>query len=371
MKEKSTLSIGLRLFGPGLLLLAFVVVAEGYTIIMKGGRRVEIPAQFSVTQTTVTYDAGPQIQVTLQTAAIDIPATERANDEAPGSLLARIGKQLVEPSSQTVNVSAKARRSITNRELETYAQVRRESETAYERRRKELGLPSVAESRARAAADAQLIRQELDEKRSAEKEAESYWRSRASELRSQIAGVDAEMNFLRSRLDEVSVASANTSYTVVSSIFPFGPVGRIGSFARSNMNPLLGNPLGVPVGAPFGVPFGVVPGAFRRPGVFVAPGSHPGGRRGFAIGNTRGRFPVNSGRGFFGRSFAVAPPILPFSDVTSFSSPLGFYDSNYDSSAVMARLDELIGAKAALNARWRELEDEARRAGVPPGWLRP
>ena len=33
--------------------------------------------------------------------------------------------------------------------------------------------------------------------------------------------------------------------------------------------------------------------------------------------------------------------------------------------------EQLNAARAGLSARWRELEDEARRAGAPPGWLRP
>ncbi len=369
MTNKSRFSVGLRHFGPMLLLLTFVVTADAYTIIMKSGRRIEIPAQFNVTLTTVTYDAGSQIQVTLETAAINIPATERANNEAPGSLLARIDKALVSPaetSTETISIIPKARRSVTNRDLEPYAQARRASEVAYERRRKELGLPSVAESRARAAADAQVIWQELDEKRLAERDEESYWRSRASELRAQISGVDAEINYVRSRLDEVS---SNASYSAVSSVSPYGAIGPFGRFGRSNINPLFGNPLGASVGAPFGVPFGAT-NRFRRPAVFVAPGSRSVSHRGFGIRN-RGRNPIYFGRGVFGRPFSVASPILPWTDVTSFNSPFGFYGSDYDSSALVARLDELVGSKAALNAKWRELENEARRAGVPPGWMRP
>jgi hypothetical protein len=38
---------------------------------------------------------------------------------------------------------------------------------------------------------------------------------------------------------------------------------------------------------------------------------------------------------------------------------------------LITRFNELAAARAALLARWRELEDEARRAGAQPGWLRP
>ncbi|MEJ7616287.1 MAG: hypothetical protein WKF30_04785 [Pyrinomonadaceae bacterium] len=44
---------------------------------------------------------------------------------------------------------------------------------------------------------------------------------------------------------------------------------------------------------------------------------------------------------------------------------------NYEYGASTFRLQELETARAGLHARWRALEEEARRAGAPPGWLRP
>ena len=56
-------------------------------------------------------------------------------------------------------------------------------------------------------------------------------------------------------------------------------------------------------------------------------------------------------------------------NVTVFgSSPA--YDYSYERSELITRFNDLAAARAGLNARWRELEEEARRAGVPPGWLR-
>ena len=51
--------------------------------------------------------------------------------------------------------------------------------------------------------------------------------------------------------------------------------------------------------------------------------------------------------------------------------PEMMYDFTYERSALATRFNDLAGIKAGLNARWRELENEAQRAGVPPGWLRP
>src|SRR5829696_7732096 len=71
------------------LALLLPVLASAYTVVLRGGRRVEIPATFTVTKWTLTYEAAPGINVTLQMATIDIPATERANNEPAGALLKR------------------------------------------------------------------------------------------------------------------------------------------------------------------------------------------------------------------------------------------------------------------------------------------
>ena len=88
----------LMLAATRLLAAAFVVVlvavaACAYTIVLRDGRRVEIPAQFSATKATVTYEVSPGLQVTLQMAAIDVSATELANGEQPGGLLNHQGKR--------------------------------------------------------------------------------------------------------------------------------------------------------------------------------------------------------------------------------------------------------------------------------------
>src|ERR1041384_3311291 len=70
-------------------LFAYAIAASAYTVVMRGGKRIEIPSTFSVTNSTLTYEVSPGIQVTLATAAIDIPATEKANNELPGSFLRR------------------------------------------------------------------------------------------------------------------------------------------------------------------------------------------------------------------------------------------------------------------------------------------
>jgi hypothetical protein len=110
-------------------ILMLCATASAYTVVMRGGRRIEIPAQFSVTKTTLTYEAAPGIQITLQMAAIDITATERANNETPGSLLSRVEVRALSELEKSGRAGAPtglrdARasgrgRSITNRDLES------------------------------------------------------------------------------------------------------------------------------------------------------------------------------------------------------------------------------------------------------------
>jgi hypothetical protein len=56
-------------------------------------------------------------------------------------------------------------------------------------------------------------------------------------------------------------------------------------------------------------------------------------------------------------------------------TPYGLAYQNYDFAGERAgliyRLHELETARSAFQARWRALEEEARRAGAAPGWLRP
>src|SRR5215213_7348783 len=118
-----------------------VSVVNAYTVVMRDGRRVEIPNEFTVTNSTLTYEAGNGIQITIQLNAVDIAATERANSEAQGSfrMKANAPKVPVEAISQTRRASAV--RKITNADLEKYRTARVESE----KRRQELGLPSLEE----------------------------------------------------------------------------------------------------------------------------------------------------------------------------------------------------------------------------------
>lgn len=277
---KTVIGWGGHLMSAACLLFVLAVTTSAYSVVMRGGKRIEIPAQFSVTNMTLTYEAGPGFWITLQMAAVDIPATERANNEIPGSLLGRATKEVLPPptSERTSQARAsKALRSLTNRELESFRRVRLESERAYDKRQKDLGLPSLAVMRAQAAADAERLWQE-----SARKRAESEANERASQLQAQIAALSAQLNDLQSRAGEVSSVSADT-FTVYGGVPFFG--------GRSRVNPALFRvPSGVPIGGAFGtfnVPFGSS-SRFHGGRIIIAPGRHVGDRGGFRGGHHQG-----------------------------------------------------------------------------------
>ena len=69
-----------------LILLFLPLSADGYTIVLRDGRRIEIPDHFIVGTSTLTYEAGPGIQITLQLSTVDVAATEKINNESAGSL---------------------------------------------------------------------------------------------------------------------------------------------------------------------------------------------------------------------------------------------------------------------------------------------
>jgi len=253
---------GRRLLFTTSLILALAVTSSAYTVVMRSGKRVEIPAEFTVTRTTLTYEAAPGFLITLQMASIDVPKTERANYEAPGSLLGRVAKQESQPQTTGTADVPRARtasRTITNRQLEHFARSRQESDRAYAQKRKEMGLPPLEVSRAQAAAETDRFWQELQKKR-AQAEADA----RNAELQAQIEALNVQLNELRVRMSQTPSFS-----TIPLPVYGGWPIfDRFGSLG----DPLFLRRFGLPAFSNFNAPFGVRRDFHgRRPGVFVAP----------------------------------------------------------------------------------------------------
>ncbi len=223
-----------RIFFAALFLSLTVSAVSAYTVVMRDGRRVEIPNEFTVTNSTLTYDVGNGMQVTMQLSTVDIVATERANAEAAGALLRRASARevAVEPQRRT-SAGSSAGRTITNADLEKFRRARVENEN----QRRELGLPSLEERQQQVA----LIEDRtLEQVRSMRAQEEAYWRSRAEAARAEAAANEAK--FGRSS-DQVRFVD---SFGAFSGGFPFDGVGfglgggRFNRFDRFETSPFQG-----------------------------------------------------------------------------------------------------------------------------------
>jgi hypothetical protein len=260
---------------------------------MRGGKRIEIPAQFSVTRNTLTYETAPGFWVTLQMAALDIAATERANNEAPGSLLARVSRPEPVQIEDSTPADGRAARSITNRDLEAYAHRRIQSEKAYNERSRELGQPTLEEVHADAAAKDEASWQAWREVQRQRSEAEAN--ARTSQLQAQLAAVSEQLNYLQNSVNAQAQQQDPMSYTYYGGYPDYNSYPVFGGFGRSRINHrLMDLPLNVPVGGAFtgfAVPWGATRGIqFPRRNIFVAPGPVLGRGRGGFFGGNKGSF---------------------------------------------------------------------------------
>jgi hypothetical protein len=358
-----------------LLTLILPASAWAYTVVLRGGRRVEIPQTFTATRTTLTYQYSPGIYITLQLSTIDFAATDHANNEPTGSFLKRLGQQqqatAASSSSQAADAgsamkqsssSSATRRTVTDDDLEAARRARRQSEEAYERRRAELGLPSREESLRLREEEALESREQLRRGQEEEAQSEAYWRSRASELRAEIAALDGEINYLRARLSEIPDSFSTGSYTVLTTVAPLLPFGHGGFPRRFPHRPGLTGHTGFINRHGMGAPNITGRGGFRH-----------GSTRGHVFRNPRGAvtpFGLQQAATAFGLRRHLIAPIFP-TPLTFIGTSFPYDYSFYERDALVARLDDLSARRAGLQARWRVLEDEARRAGALPGWLRP
>lgn len=327
------LSLTSRIVLAAVCLACMASAVAAYTIVMRDGRRVEIPAQFSVGEATLTYEVSPGIQVTVQLAAIDIAATERQNKEPAGAFRRR----MVKTEEEAEQKSGSAKRSITNLDLESFRVARVRSEVAYEQKRKNLGLPSKAEVREDVAARTDSAQENARNVLAHQQQTESYWRDRADALRTEFVANDARINYVQRRLEELPLSYSFGTFTTLS---PFITVDQLA------IRPSLSQPL---------TTVSTAVGPLNRGSVIFG-----GARRGMRPVINPLRFPGARTRPF--RRISSFGPLVAL--------PFDSLDYSYERTALAGELDSLLAHRAELQARWRELEDEARRAGAYPGWLR-
>ena len=273
-----------RLISVTLLTFLSWTIADAYTIVFHSGNRVEIPDVFIVTSNAVVYEAAPNINVSFRLISIDIEATEHANNDSAGSFLRRADAHRVQ-ASQSTTATKNAARTITNRDLEPYERARLRSEETWEKRRKELGLPSLEETRREAARRDAALDEFLAKKR-LEEEAN---KRREHELML-IAEMAARMNATASQGGQYYWPTGNG----------FFDNGMLGSF-DSRFGFGRGFPFGVNHGSPCGFnaspscllthPFSLFnQGSFpARRSIFVAPRTIVGGSRGGGVFVSPGR----------------------------------------------------------------------------------
>ena len=175
-----------RLFVASFLLIFTATAASAYTIVMRNGRRVEIPNTYTLTKSTLTYETAPGIQVTLQLASIDVAATERVNGQMPGSFVSSATAPA--PAEQVQTRQTTAKRSITNQDLEIYRRARVENE----RQRQQLGLPSAEDRRREVEEIDNRTQEQIRDMRS--REELDFWRNRAMSLETQMVTTQAQMS---------------------------------------------------------------------------------------------------------------------------------------------------------------------------------
>jgi hypothetical protein len=214
-----------RLLVASFLLIFTATAASAYTIVMRNGRRVEIPNTFMLTNSMLTYETAPGIQVTIQLTSIDIAATERVNGQTAGSFMASTYRPQPAMPAPVQARRAPATRSITNKDLEAYRRARMESE----RERNELGLPSVEQRQREVEAIDDRTQQQIRDMRS--REELEFWRSRAMQLEAQQTATQNQM-----RVNQVGDYPWAYPYGVglVTTGFPFGFDGFNNGFHRFN-----------------------------------------------------------------------------------------------------------------------------------------
>jgi len=271
-------SISKRVIGMTSLIFVTWTIASAYTLVFYGGKRVDIPDNFIVTSNAVIYEAAPDVNISYLLKSIDIPATERANNDSAGSFLGRSGAHQIDAPPLTPTTQ-KATRTITNRDLEPYQSARLRSEATWEERRKDLGLPSVEEAR-REAARRDVALDEFLEKKRVEQQAIRRQEFEDKLFLELLARTNATPN------------QGGQSYWPTGSFFDGGASGAFDSSFRSGRR-LQGSPCGFnpSAGCLMSHPFSLFnQGSFpTRRSFFVAPRTTVGGRRGGGVFVSPGR----------------------------------------------------------------------------------
>jgi hypothetical protein len=232
-------------------------------------------------------------------------------------------------------------KTVTNADLEKYRRERLKKDPDDERERARLGLPSreaEKQARERQAAEIAEIAARI---RAQQIEAEDYWREQAFALRSDIAAVEAEINYVRARIGEIP--SPQTYYAIGYNPYFYSPGccfshGKKAAIGKINGATRFGKPPVVSTGT------GYARNLFRQKQSVTL------NQFSTVPNNLVNRKSINRfGYGYNG--VLVVPFTLPTYE-------------NLTREELLARLRLLEQTRAGLLARFAVLEDEAFKNGV-------
>ncbi len=234
-------------------------------------------------------------------------------------------------------------KTITNADLEKYRRERLKNDPDDERERERLGLPSRAEEKQAREQRAVELSELAAKIREQQAEAENHWQSQAFQLRSEIAAVEAEINYVRARVG--AIPPPQTYYAVGYNPYFYSPncCGYYNTRSSSRKVQIGG---GITIGRRPQVSIG----ANYSRNTFNQSGRIAINRNPFVRGNLIGKSPVYSPRNGY-RGVLVVPFTLPTYE-------------NLTREELLAQLRALEQTRTGLYARFAVLEDEARKAGV-------
>jgi len=237
--------------------------------------------------------------------------------------------------SLTAAVSAfgQETRTVTNNDLEKFRRQRIENERKLKERYAEMGFPSPEQIERQNRERREAMEEYSDELRQRRLETQSDIVAEANELRSQIASIDAQINYLRNQGGGKVYKGGTATITGYLPYDGYGGYGRYGGFRR-NRSPLR--------------QISRLPQNMRTVQEYGA--MYPSSRSIYnqSIGNVRIGGRVRGGNGYY-RGGTIAPIIV---------------GGTYDANTANDQLIYLEQTRAGLLAEWQIVEEKARRAGI-------
>ncbi len=243
---------------------------------------------------------------------------------------------------------------ITNLDLEKYRQQRVQADADYDRKAEAGAVPSKTELEKREQERQKFISEFSQKATAARSEAENYWQAQAYQLRTEIAAVEAEANYIRTRVGEIP--QQQVYYSIGSLPYAYGGIG-YGSFGYQRF-PVNGRRNESVDNGQTGTRLSVRGEVFPRTAIRGGGGNY-------------GRRPIAANGGFGGAAGVVATPSanLAFGGYP-YQTGILVAPYNYQTAdgltreELVARLQLLEQQRAGLYARFNALQDEAQQQGV-------